>query len=166
MRKMLMALKTEAQNHLLVSNSFLHSNQKDLEGYRSNVKLEEEETDQVEEKKKDISREFSQVTQAIRNIFSRCQSSMRNKAVFVGSKESSSQVDMLNFNLDLIHARIVDLIEISNEYKEDLASNSLLFETDLREGSLANPSVFTGVTGAQTSGSKSGILRPLVSISH
>lgn len=144
-------MKTEAQNHLLVSNSFLHSNRRDLEDIRSKVKLEEEVTDQVQDKKKHVSREFSQVTQAIRNLFSRCQASVRNRAVFAANKESSSIHEVLSFSLDLIHARVVDLIEISSEYRDlDLSTSS--YGGDFRENSVS--------TNIASANSKSYFLKP------
>lgn len=140
LRKRLQDLKTDTQNKLLVNNSLFQENQKDLEIKRSKVKIEEEEKARVEDKKKDLSREFSQVTLAIKNIFLRCQTSMKNKVVFVGTKESSGLGEMLSFELDVIQCRIVDLMEISDEYHHYVGSRTdALPVIELRDASTATP---------------------------
>lgn len=120
MRRTLQSLTTEKQNQLLVSTSILQAKQNDLEKMRSNVKSEEEEKLHREDKKKDVSRELSQVTQAIRNLFGRCFSTMRMKPVFQGQKDSATIQEVLDFELDIIHIRIADLIEICNDYRHQV----------------------------------------------
>ena len=152
-RKRLQALKTEAQNQLLVGNSFLHSNQKELEQVRSAVKLEEEGKDVVEDKKKDLSREFSQVIQAVRNIFSRCQASMRNKntSVYTGVVEATTLAESLIMNLDVICGRLVDIKEICSEFSTD--EMSMPAGVDLGEPSSASASTGVGEKGKSGIGS-------------
>lgn len=118
MRRTLQSLTTEKQNQLLVSTSVLQAKQNELERMRSNVKSEEEEKLRKDDKKKDVSRELSQVTQAIRNLFGRCFSTMRIKPVFQGQKDTASIQEVLDFELDIIHIRISDLIEICNDYRQ------------------------------------------------
>lgn len=106
LRLILQNFKTEKQNQLLVSNSFFQQNQKQLEIVRTHVKREEEEKNHEDDKQKSISRESSQVAQAIKNIFARCLFTMRNKPVLVGHN-TASQAEILDFDLDIIHSRIV-----------------------------------------------------------
>lgn len=126
-RKKLQSLTTEKQNQVLVSTSQLQAHQSELERTKLRVKSEEEEKRQREDKKKDISRELSQITQAIRNLFGRCFSTMRIKPVFHGQqqhKESASAFELLEFELDIIHLRIADLLEIARDYKQAVADAS------------------------------------------
>ncbi len=113
-------LKTEKQNQLLVSTSILQGLQTELERFRSNVKVQEDENSQRENKKKDISREFTQIIQAIRNLYGRCHSTMTVKTLFSIVKENPlNPMESTEQELDLILTRMVDLIEITNEYKQD-----------------------------------------------
>ena len=136
----------ETQNHLLVSNSQFQHSQKRLEEKRSEVKIEEEEKNLKEEEKKNIVRETSQVVQAIKNIFARCQATMRIKPQLVANRESGL-ADVLAFNLDVIHARIIDLKEIADEYsnsataehsKGDSGGAMTNAPTDMREQSTSS----------------------------
>ena len=124
MRKRLQALQTEKQNQLLVSTSVLQSYQDELERMRTQVKLHEEENISRVNKKKDVSREFTQIIQAIRNLYGRCLSTMRVKPMFTGQRENSNLSDMLDQELDLILTRIIDLIEITEEYQTDVNGGS------------------------------------------
>ena len=89
-----------------------------------------------EDKKKDVSRELSQTIAAIKNLFGRCFNSMRLvvalsflkitlftnssprrvKPVFNGHKDSAPLMDILEFELDVIHIRIADLKDIAAEF--------------------------------------------------
>eukprot|EP01038_Epipyxis_sp_PR26KG_P007741 gene7741-10518_t len=159
-RKKLQSLHTEKQNQLLVSNSILQSNQKELEKMVIKVKKEEEEKLQLEDKKKDISRELSQISQAVKNIFGRCNITTRtgilpSVTTYNGGSSSTQQQgnnalsELLDYNLDVICLRMVDLIEISNEYKVSMDSNqggfgnnsnALLGSNELKESSLVSNS--------------------------
>jgi hypothetical protein len=134
-RKKLQSLKTEKQNQLLVSTSVVQDQQAELEKIQSSVKGQEEEKLSKEEKKKDISRELSQTTQAIRNLFGRCFTTMRIKPVFAGHKDATSLMEVLDYELDIILLRITDLVEISNEYKFSLENNNSASLGDLKENS-------------------------------
>mmetsp|Transcript_24552 Transcript_24552/g.24794 ORF Transcript_24552/g.24794 Transcript_24552/m.24794 type:complete len:376 (+) Transcript_24552:144-1271(+) len=116
LRQKLDALKMNTQNQLLVSNSNMQRRQKDLEDRRQIVKNEEEEKNLQEESKKNIVRETGQVVQAIKNIFARCQATMRIKPQIVQNRDNDLS-DLLAFDLDVVHARILDLKEICDEFK-------------------------------------------------
>lgn len=156
LRSKLQNLKIETQNNLLVSNSLLQSNQKELEELKTTLKRDEKEKELYEDKAKNIARETSQVIQSIKNVYYRCQSTMRNKSntnnliinptnqrdntnaiqntsMPNGPTATSSATtqhggsnginfnnlnEMLSSSLDLIHSRVSDLIEITNEYKQ------------------------------------------------
>lgn len=141
-RKNLQSLKTEKQNQLLVSTSIVQDQQAELEKIQSNVKAQEEEKLMKEDKKKDISRELSQTTQAIRNLFGRCFTTMRTKPVFAGHKDSAGMIEVLDFELDIILLRISDLVEISQEYKFSLENGTIggsgASIGDLKENSTAS----------------------------
>lgn len=143
-RRKLQSLKTEKQNALLVSTSVLQANQSELEKIRQRAKQEEEEKLTREDKKKDISRELSQITQAIRNLFGRCFSTMRIKPVFAGQKETASISDLLDFELDIIHLRIADLIEIAADYRAAAAESSSAPPHPPATTDLRDVSVFSG----------------------
>mmetsp|Transcript_15366 Transcript_15366/g.22574 ORF Transcript_15366/g.22574 Transcript_15366/m.22574 type:complete len:123 (-) Transcript_15366:1645-2013(-) len=78
-----------------------------------------------EDKKKDVSRELSQTTAAIRNLFGRCFNSMRVKPVFNGHKDNAALMEVLEFELDVIHIRIADLKDITNEFNTVTATGEL-----------------------------------------
>lgn len=137
-RRNLQSLKTEKQNQLLVSTSIVQDQQAELEKIQSNVKAQEEEKLMKEDKKKDISRELSQTTQAIRNLFGRCFTTMRIKPVFAGHKDSTSVLEVLDYELDIILMRISDLVEISNEYKFSMENGLSASSGDLKENSTAS----------------------------
>lgn len=155
LRAKLQSLKMETQNHLLVSNSLFQRNQKELEETRARTKKEEKEKELHEDQAKNIARETSQVVQSIKNVFARCQATVRNRnQVAVVNKECTLS-ELLSFNLDIIHARMMDLIEISSEYKAYKASNELnLNGIDLREGS--GLTAGTGLAGGQTTNATTG----------
>jgi len=159
-------LKIETQNQLLVSNSLFQNNQKELEERHTLVKREEEEKNIQEEAKKSVVRETSQVVQAIKNIFSRCQATMRIKPQIVNNRDNALS-DLLTFNLDVIHARIIDLKEICDEYhyidhgKNDYGNAPLT--TDIRENSSSTVPTSVVPNGMNSFGGKSNALRTPVS---
>jgi hypothetical protein len=120
LRRNLQALKTEKQNQLLVSTSVLQRYQDELEKMRSQVKLQEEENLLRQNKKKDVSREFTQTIQAIRNLYGRCYSTMGVKSIFAGPRDNTQLHEVLDVELDVISARMGDLIEITEEYKQEM----------------------------------------------
>ncbi len=109
----------ERQNQVLVGTSVVQGLQNELEKKRLQVKTQEEENITKMDKKKDISREYIQIIQSIRNLYLRCVSTMNAKHGYSasgGQKEGLSLLETLDGNLDLIGARISDLIEIFDEY--------------------------------------------------
>eukprot|EP01041_Mallomonas_annulata_P010582 gene10582-22081_t len=139
LRQKLQALKMETQNQLLVSNSLMQHKQKVLEERRQLVKNEEEEKNLQEDSKKSIVRESGQVVQAIKNIFARCQATMRIKPQIVANRDNALS-DLLAFDLDVVHARILDLKEICDEYKSgilNMKTDTGMIGQDLRDGSIS-----------------------------
>lgn len=110
------------QNKSLVGNSVIHQYQTKLEEIRVLVRSIEAEKHHFEEKKKDVSRNFSQAAQSIKNLYTRCQSSVRTKAVTASTSSSaplSFIEECIDSQLDAVSYRLSDLIEISSEYRID-----------------------------------------------
>lgn len=140
LRTRLHNFKTERQNQILVSNSLIQALQNQLEHKRTAVKEKEEEKYHLEDKQKDVSKELSQVSLAIKNIYSRCVSMMNiatpmllSSSATSSTKESSSTgtlaaglsnkslvtlAEKIESSILVIHTRTMDLIEITSEYKE------------------------------------------------
>eukprot|EP00603_Paraphysomonas_imperforata_P005932 CAMPEP_0114430594 /NCGR_PEP_ID=MMETSP0103-20121206/10124_1 /TAXON_ID=37642 ORGANISM="Paraphysomonas imperforata, Strain PA2" /NCGR_SAMPLE_ID=MMETSP0103 /ASSEMBLY_ACC=CAM_ASM_000201 /LENGTH=380 /DNA_ID=CAMNT_0001600051 /DNA_START=157 /DNA_END=1299 /DNA_ORIENTATION=+ len=154
----LQSLKMETQNQLLVNNSLFQQHQKNLEEKRATTKSEEEEKNLDEDAAKNVARETSQVVQSIRNVFGRCQATVRNKSQYQVAAKDSSVSDLLTFNLDIIHARVSDLIEISAEYKA-VAESSEYAPADLRDASGYSATTGAGLTTAGSQANKSGMPR-------
>jgi len=165
LRRNLQNLKTEKQNQLLVSTSILQGLQSELEKIRSQAKIQEDENLQRENKKKDISREFTQIIQAIRNLYGRCHSTMTVKTLFNIVKENSSNpMESADLELDLILTRMVDLIEITNEYKQDCmtggdsslftGSSSLINMSESKDRVDSNTNNFGGSKSLNTTSEK------------
>ena len=159
-RSHLQTLRMETQNQILVGNSQFQLNQKLLEETRSHTKKEQKDKEQHEDRSKNIARETSQVVQSIKNVFSRCQATVRNRTQVTVAHRDTSVSDVLAFHLDSIHARIFDLLEITSEYKVlKTTGDSSLSTSDLREGSGftgQTPSV-TGVPSTNVTGGGSGV---------
>lgn len=116
--RIVQALKNEKQNALLVNISLLQNSQKGLEQIRLDVKSEEGVKIMEENKRKNVSQQLSQTTQAIRNLYSRCYTSLRNKPVFAGNRDTATVTELLDYELDVSEMRISDLREISIEFKQ------------------------------------------------
>ena len=149
-RRKLQSMKTEKQNQMLVSTSIIQEQQDGLERIKSYSKSQEEEKLQKEGKKKDMSKELSQITAAIRNLFVRCFNTMRIKPVFAGQKDSATLSELLDFELDIILMRISDLVEISNDFKTggwDTLGGLTSSTGELKEGSIGSlPSASASIT--------------------
>ena len=115
LRTKLLALLTEKENSSLVNNSLMQHRQKMLDNVRVQAKLFEQGTEKETESQKDAMRDLATIVQGVRNLFIRCQASSDKKARITASKESSLS-DNLSYNLELIHSRCRDLIEITAEY--------------------------------------------------
>jgi chromosome segregation ATPase len=115
------------QNKSLVGNSIIHRYQTKLEEIRVLVRSIEAEKHHLEEKKKDVSRDYSQAAQSIKNLYIRCQSSVRTKATTASTSSSAVShtaglphtEECLDHQLDAVSHRLADLIEISSEYRID-----------------------------------------------
>lgn len=115
-----------------------------LEHLRASLKHEEEEKALLDDKQKNMARELTQVTLAIKNIYSRCISTMGSKNSLLsvigstqntsgGSNSSSSSSSsssgsssaaksaiygQMEQYLDVIHARLTDLKAICSEFND------------------------------------------------
>jgi hypothetical protein len=133
-----------------VSNSQLQFHQKELEELKTSQKMNEKEKELRDDKAKNVARETSEVIQSIKNVYFRCQSTMRNKSQLIANSNSANPTnllpssgngstsngtstgpsptsnlsDLLSLYLDIVHSRVSDLIEISNEYKMNSNSTS------------------------------------------
>jgi chromosome segregation ATPase len=116
----LQEMRIKKQNDVLVSTSIVQGLQVELEKRRLQGKLQEEDNVLRIDKKKGVSTEFTQIIQAIRNLYARCYATMKVKSTLIsGAKESTGLFDTLDNNLEVIQSRIKDLMEIVNEYKAD-----------------------------------------------
>lgn len=106
------------QNKSLIGNSIIHRYQTKLEEIRVLVRSIEAEKHHLEEKKKDISRDYSQAAQSIKNLYIRCQSSVRTKATTASAGLPHTE-EGIDHQLDAVSHRLSDLIEISSEYRLD-----------------------------------------------
>lgn len=194
LRQKLQNLKIETQNNLLVSNSLFQSNQKELEELKSTLKRDEKEKELYEDKAKNIARETSQIIQSIKNIYFRCNVTVKNKTnannninlninmnnntttnntngilnsntannnntnQISNSNQSNNNInELLSVYLDIIHSRISDLIEISNEYKyhaNNSTSNSV-GPTNAGPSLISGPYSIDPTSGAVTPGGNS-----------
>ena len=114
------------QNKSLVGNSVIHQYQTKLEETRELAHIVESEMYHFEDKKKDVSRDYSQVAQAVKNLYTRCQATLRTKAMLLTSNAPMNRgavtvsiAEDLDNELDMIFYRLTDLIEISEEFRQD-----------------------------------------------
>jgi hypothetical protein len=163
-RRKLQALTLEAQNIELTRTSHLHNSQKELERMRAHAKVIENNKGVRMDKEKSVQREWGAVESAIRNVYSRCCATMRNKPLFPPSS-SAPLAEVLEFDLDVMWTRIRDLIDIKAEYKDykaaveqDGGSSSRYLGGDLG-GDTSNSTIFTGAhTGASLAGGGSAVM--------
>lgn len=87
-RKEYLQLKSTSQNQLLIQSGILNAYRSELEHLLNLLKNEQDESEVLEDEKKDVMREYSQINQAIRNIFHRCQ--VASKAMNSGGMEGNS----------------------------------------------------------------------------
>lgn len=138
-RKKLQSLKTESENIILVNTGVMQRYQLQLEKIKNNVKLEEKDKLTRENKAKHVSREGSQSSQSIKNLFGRCVYTMRIKPVFSGNKETATAVEMRDYELDIIKLRIADLIDICHDFKNYVDNTPVPSTTaNLQEGSITS----------------------------
>jgi len=140
-RRALQALRTESNNIELTRNSHLQNTQKELEGIRAQHKVLEQSKGVVMDKEKHIQQEWGAVEGAIRNIYARCCATMRSQPLFPPAA-TAPVLEVLEFNLDVMWTRILDLIDIRNEYRP----------SDSLSGDLGEVSQSTVATGFNTAG--------------
>jgi len=136
-RVKLQALKTEMQNKSLVGNSVIHKYQKILEDKREFSQSEETEKFHLEDKRKDISRDYSQVAQAIKNLYTRCLATARTKTSMVNQNHATGTIAQnLEDELDVMHYRLSDLIEITDEFRtyNDNAADDMSMSSNSVQG--------------------------------
>lgn len=116
LRAELYEFKSDKENQILVGNNLCQTQRELLDKIRKEVSSEEERKDSIEDRKKDLSREISEVSSSIKNMFLRCQSTVKSKQMFSKMKDSGNSAETLIHNLDVILARITDLREMKREY--------------------------------------------------
>ena len=109
--------KSDKENQILVGNNLCQTQRELLDKIRKEVSSEEEKKDSIEDRKKDLSREISEVASSIKNMFLRCQSTVKSKQIFSKMKDTGSLSETLTHNLDVILARITDLREMKREHE-------------------------------------------------
>ena len=72
-RKAYVEMKSTSQNQLLIQSGILNAYRSELENLLNVLKTEQDESEVLEDNKKDVIRAYSQINQAIKNIYSRCQ---------------------------------------------------------------------------------------------
>ena len=117
LRAELYEFKSDKENQILVGNNLCQTQRELLDKIRKEVSSEEEKKDSIEDRKKDLSREISEVASSIKNMFLRCQSTVKSKQIFSKMKDTGSLSETLTHNLDVILARITDLREMKREHE-------------------------------------------------
>ena len=117
LRAELYEFKSDKENQILVGNNLCQTQRELLDKIRKEVSNEEEKKDSIEDRKKDLSREISEVASSIKNMFLRCQSTVKSKQIFSKTKDSGNLSEALTHYLDVILARITDLREMKREYE-------------------------------------------------
>ena len=96
-------LKREKQNQFLVLNSQLQDLQTSLENLRTTVKYEQEEKYHQEDKQKNVLKELSQISVAIKNIYNRCASTMSTAKPTMINNSSSIILGLNNNDMNENH---------------------------------------------------------------
>jgi chromosome segregation ATPase len=114
--KKVQALRQESQNLELTSNSLLNDKQKELE-----VRIEQGKEigfniNRMMDQKMNVQQEYGAVETAVKNIFSRCVTTMRNSPLFPPGANATF-LEVVKYQLDVIHTRLEDLIHISDGFK-------------------------------------------------
>ena len=121
-RSRLGELKVKKENSTLVNNSLLQQRQKILDDVRVQSKIIQQGTERETESQKNDLRDMAEIVQGVRNLFNRCQADSDKKAkLFLG--KDKTLLENLSYNIEIIHGRCRDLLEITQEYN---AENNLL----------------------------------------
>lgn len=114
--KKLQALRQESQNLELTSNSTLNAKQIELEHRIEHSKDIEKGINRKMASEKSVQQEYGAVETAIKNIFARCVTTMRQSPLFPPSA-TASFLEVMEYDLEVIHTRLEDLIDISTDFK-------------------------------------------------
>ena len=146
-RSRLGELKVKKENSGLVNNSLLQQRQKILDDVRIQSKIIQQGTERETEAQKNDMRDMAEIVQGVRNLFNRCQADSDKKAKLNLGKDATL-LENLSYNIDIIHGRCRDLLEISQEYNME---NNPLFSgnpADLNATSvMTSNSGFSGGSG-------------------
>lgn len=152
-RYKLHSYQTETQNKLLVSNSVFKQYQGELDKVKESISATHLEKNKQEDKQKVVTKLYSQSIDAIRNIFTRCQNTMNNPPIII-KKDGISREEEINHELELIYCRLIDLIEITNEFKDEKSNYSSSLGGDLITDGGSRSTVLTGGPSHKSSKSK------------
>ena len=100
----------------LTSNSTLQAKQIDLERRIEHGKDIEKDINRKMASEKSVQQDYGAVETAIKNIFTRCLTTMRQSPLFPPAANASF-MEVMEYDLDVIHTRLEDLIDISNGFK-------------------------------------------------
>lgn len=139
-RSKLSDLLIKKENSGLVNNSLLQQQQQVLDDVRIQAKAIEQGTEIETESQKNDLRDMAEIVQGVRNLFNRCQAGTDKKAKLTLSKEATL-IENLSYNIEIIHGRCRDLLEISQEYN---AHNHIVSSA----GDLGGVSMMTSTTSA------------------
>lgn len=134
-------LKIKKENSGLVNNSLLQQRQKILDDVRVQSKLIQQGTEKETEAQKNDMRDMAEIVQGVRNLFNRCQADSDKKAKLNLGKDATL-LENLTYNIEIIHGRCRDLLEISQEYSTE--NNNML---NGNGADLNAPSVMTSNSG-------------------
>ena len=140
-RSRLGELKIKKENSGLVNNSLLQQRQKILDDVRVQSKLIQQGTEKETEAQKNDMRDMAEIVQGVRNLFNRCQADSDKKAKLNLGKDATL-LENLTYNIEIIHGRCRDLLEISQEYSTE--NNNML---NGNGADLNAPSVMTSNSG-------------------
>ena len=129
--KKLLALRQESQNLELTSNGTLNAKQMELEHWIERSKDIEKGINRQMASEKSVQQEYGAVETAIKNIFTRCVTTMRQSPLFP-PQATASFIEVMEYDLDVIHTRLEDLIDISTDFKS--GSSFLLTSSDALDG--------------------------------
>ena len=129
-RKDMLSMSSQLQNRILQKSGVLNGLRRDLDDIQTALKATIEVAEQQDDQKRDLAREYSQMTDAIKNINSRCNSHTHgqqhsNKATLSEVDHNSDKLVLLQ-QLNFIRHKILDLDEIRNEFNQYKLTHKLI----------------------------------------
>ena len=128
----MLSMSSQLQNRILQKSGILNGLRRDLDDIQTALKATIEVAEQQDDHKRDLAREYSQMTDAIKNINSRCNSHTHGQQHSTNAT-SSTAVDHNNNDkvvllqqLNFIRHKILDLDEIRNEFNQYKLSHKLI----------------------------------------